>query len=97
MRWARLIHKQVVEAPMLEAAKAMENVKERIVGKTQIGDVEVSTVFLAFNHGIDDRPLWFETMVFGGEHDQYQERYETYSQAEEGHKRVVEMVRTGHE
>ena len=37
-------------------------------------------------------PVLFETMVFGGEYDDYQERYHTYDEAEEGHKRIVEMV-----
>jgi hypothetical protein len=31
-------------------------------------------------------------MVFGGEHDGYQERYHTYDEAEEGHKRICDMV-----
>jgi hypothetical protein len=31
-------------------------------------------------------------MVFGGEHDEYQERYHTYDEAEEGHKIICEMV-----
>jgi len=30
--------------------------------------------------------------VFGGEHDEYQERYHTYDEAEEGHKRICDMV-----
>ena len=35
-------------------------------------NVEISTVFLYFdhNHG-KDKPLFFETMVFGGEHNEY--------------------------
>ena len=64
---------------------------------TNIGKSGVSTIFLSMDHGLagligDGSPVLFETMVFGGEHDGYQERYHTYDKAEEGHKRIVEMV-----
>ena len=64
---------------------------------TEIGQSRISTVFLSMDHGLggligDGTPVLFETMVFGGEHDDYQERYHTYDEAEEGHKRIVEMV-----
>ena len=63
----------------------------------EIGQSKISTVFLSMDHGLsgligDGTPVLFETMVFGGEHDDYQERYHTYDEAEEGHKRIVEMV-----
>ena len=63
----------------------------------RIGESRVSTVFLSMDHGFagligDGSPVLFETMVLGGEHDGYQERYHTYDQAEEGHKAIVEMV-----
>ena len=65
--------------------------------KTEIGISQISTVFLSMDHSLggvigDGRPVLFETMVFGGEHDGYQERYHTYDQAEEGHKRIVDIV-----
>jgi hypothetical protein len=64
---------------------------------SEIGQSRISTVFLSMDHGLsgligDDTPVLFETMVFGGEHDDYQERYHTYDEAEEGHKRICEMV-----
>jgi hypothetical protein len=31
-------------------------------------------------------------MIFGGEHNEYQERYSTWEEAEEGHKRAVAMI-----
>lgn len=64
------------------------------VGIDEIGEQRVSTVFLRMDHGYRS-PLWFETMIFGGEHDQWQERYATYDQAEAGHKRVVEALKAG--
>ncbi len=66
----------------------------RDVAKTQINDdVKVSTVFLGLDHSFGDGPpLLFETMIFGGEHDQYQERFETWEQAEAGHQVAVELA-----
>lgn len=63
------------------------------VGKTQISeDVKVSTVFLGLDHSFDDGPpLLFETMVFGGEHDELTRRYSTKEQAVRGHNEVVEI------
>jgi hypothetical protein len=57
------------------------------------GDVTVSTVFLGLDHSFGFGPpvLW-ETMIFGGEHDQYQERYTSHADAVEGHKRAVELA-----
>jgi hypothetical protein len=62
--------------------------------------IDVSTVFLGIDHSFsairdngDHKPVLFETMVFGGKHDQYQERYCTWDEAVAGHKRVVEMVK----
>jgi hypothetical protein len=31
-------------------------------------------------------------MIFGGEHDQYQERYTSYEDAVEGHQKAVDIV-----
>jgi hypothetical protein len=61
--------------------------------------------------GGKSKPLWFETMVFrqinkpwtskyGHTHtlsseEYWQERYETWDEALEGHKRVCEMIRSG--
>jgi hypothetical protein len=54
----------------------------------------VSTVFLGLDHQWGDGPpLVFETMIFGGEHDQYQERYSTWDEAEAGHKQGVRAGR----
>ena len=48
--------------------------------------IEVSTVWLGRDHQYGDGPpLIFETMIFGGEHDEYQWRYSTRAGAEAGH------------
>lgn len=68
----------------------------RIVKKTTLGEVEVSTVFLGLDHQWGDGPpLLFETMVFGGEHDQEQWRYSTWDEAVAGHDAVVAKIGKG--
>lgn len=65
------------------------------VNDTVIGDVHISTVFLGLDHSFGgDVPILFETMVFGGEHNDYQERYATWDEAERGHERAVELVKS---
>ena len=65
------------------------------VAKTNLPNgVEVSTVFLGLDYSFrGGTPILFETMIFGGEHDQYQERYATREEAEAGHLRVVGLVK----
>jgi hypothetical protein len=77
----------------LEWATAFEYKNRRIaLTEFENGD-RVSTVFLGINHNYSNKgaPILFETMIFGGEHDGYQERYCTWEEAEEGHKRAVEL------
>ncbi len=68
---------------------------KRRVAVDQVGEAEVSTVFLGLNHGTDDSPLWFETMIFGGQHDQFQDRWKTWDQAEKGHQNIVALLKNG--
>ena len=71
---------------------------DRKIAIDTFGDAEVSTVFLCFDHslggliGENKGPILFESMIFGGKHDGWQERYHTYDEAMEGHKRLCEMV-----
>jgi len=58
--------------------------------------VRVSTVWLGLDHSDGEGPpLIFETMVFGGEHDDYTERYSTETQAKKGHARIVKAIKAG--
>lgn len=79
---------------LLTWGKWFQDANRQIV-RSEIGDVTVSTVFLGLDHGFvpDDPPVLFETMVFGGIADQYQERYQTRDEAIAGHERIVEMVK----
>ena len=38
-------------------------------------------------------PILFETMIFGGEHDEYQRRYCTMEEAEAGHAKAVTLAK----
>ena len=71
---------------------------DRIVKKTKIGKLDVSTVFLGIDHNFfrTGPPLLFETMVFVGDYDSVddiQERCATWDEAEKQHERIVEEVK----
>jgi hypothetical protein len=72
--------------------------ERRIVAKTLIGDVKVSTVFLGMDHsfGDDGPPLLFETMIFSDNTalDDHQTRCCTWGQAEQMHEEAIRLART---
>jgi hypothetical protein len=71
---------------------------EKHIGLTQVGDVEVSTVFLGLDHShtLAGPPVLFETMTFGGgQVDQWQWRYHTRAEAERGHATIVDALEHG--
>jgi hypothetical protein len=79
---------------VIEWANSIYN--HKVIDRTKIRKgVEVSTVFLGLNHSWlpGARPILFETMIFGGPHDMYQERYTNIELAEEGHKRAVKLAK----
>ena len=70
--------------------------QERRVAHDQVADgIEVSTVFLGLDHNLLDSgpPILYETMVFGGPHDQLMKRYHTRAEAAAGHRRIVAELR----
>ena len=83
-----------IPKPVLEASQWLEdNDHRRIVKRDQIGDILVSTVFLGLDHAWDsDTPVLWETMIFGGEHNQYQERYTSHEDALEGHEKALTLI-----
>lgn len=87
-------NKNPVPADMETAAKMINDTEACRVAYTKVGHKMISTLFLGLHHGRGPtgKPLLFETMVFKGAYDQYQERYETYTEALAGHERVVAMV-----
>lgn len=78
------------------------NYFDRHVGKDILNGYLISTVWLGMNHSFfkDHPPLIYETMIFpqdnalpdNEELNYYQERYSTYEEALEGHKRACELV-----
>jgi hypothetical protein len=66
------------------------------VAETELGQARISTVFLGIDHQFfGGKPLLFETMIFGGQHDKYQNRCSTWDEAEKMHEEAVTLVR-GH-
>jgi len=72
------------------------------VGEDQVGDARISTVWLGIDHGWgftrgdgDYRPIIFETMIFGGAHDNEMMRYSTEAEAIKGHGECVADLTAG--
>ena len=60
--------------------------------------IQVSTVFLGLDHSHGGPlPLLYETMIFGGQHDQMMWRYSTPEQATAGHADIVAALTAGHD
>lgn len=82
-----------IAVPLMEWAQWYA-VADRRVAETMVGDVRVSTEFLSFDYNFNGgNPILFETMIFGGEHDEYQENYSTREEAMRGHERAVAIVK----
>ena len=94
-----------IETELIKGAMWFEDINNRFVARDQIADsintgenIRVSTVFLGLDYSFDASkantvPILFETMIFGGQHDDYQERYATYEQAEAGHKFAIQIAK----
>lgn len=73
-----------------------EKLENRLIKRTTIRDVDISTVFLGKvaspSLANDPIPILFETMIFGDVLDGFQKQYATYDEAIETHNRVCEMI-----
>jgi hypothetical protein len=66
------------------------------VGRTRVGNVEVSTVWLGLDHDFRTGvPIIFETMTFGDPWANEMDRYSTEEQAMRGHLAVLDRLRSG--
>ncbi len=97
----KLENKIPVECGLFEWAEFVET-NGRHIKKTQFPSVWISTVFLGIDHRLnfylkeeEEPPILFESMIFGGQYNDYQSRYATYQEAEEGHEELCEMVEKG--
>jgi hypothetical protein len=80
---------------ILTWAKWFENTENRILQRDELPNgVCVSTVFLGMDHNycFEGPPILWETMIFGGEHDSYQDRYNSREAALEGHKQALTLA-----
>lgn len=92
-----LVNKKVVATDDLSVwAEFYENDKNRVVTQTTTEHFFVSTVFLGLDHNFSGgAPITFETMIFKSNdseidfHDEYQERYATWEEAEAGHSVAI--------
>jgi hypothetical protein len=87
-----------VPVDLMTWARWYEDAKDlRIVARTTIAHVDVSTVFLGTDQRIDGEgpPLIFETMIFGGPEDGYTARASTWEEAEKSHLDACALVEAG--
>lgn len=88
-------HTPVPCSDIYEWAAWFEKTDSRLVARTEYpGDILVSTVFTGFDSGVvwSDKPILFETMVFGGDFNHYIRKYSTWDEATEGHDIIRRMV-----
>ncbi len=100
-------NKNVVPGSLDECEKILINENnEKIVKQEYIGNKFISTVFLPIDHGYprwsghteNYKPVVFETMIHDEEKDEwldYQDRYHTWQEAEEGHQKAIQWVNNG--
>lgn len=87
---------EIIEAGVVEGAMFFEDIDKRRVALTQVGDNEVSTVFLGVDHNFSGQgpPVLFETMVFDKDGKDIDcRRYCTWDEAEKGHWEIVEALK----
>lgn len=83
----------VEEPDLMRWGLWMEKRGVRSVALTPFDGGGVSTVFLGLDHSFGEGPpvLW-ETMIFGGEHDGYQNRYTSRAEALIGHTKACVLA-----
>lgn len=96
-RWYKLEGDTPVPCGLIEAAETRD---DRWRLQEQVGDLLISTVFLALDHRHFDNgpPILFETMVFvdgDAGRDIHCERYCTKAEAELGHWKTVGLAQAG--
>lgn len=85
----------VVEKDLFKWGKWVET-EDMNVDQTEINNINISTIFLGLDHNHERKgePLLFETMIFGSKkYSDYQQKYSTWEEAEEGHKKAVNLVK----
>ena len=88
MNYYKMVGKELKQCSLQEWSDSWTN-QDRQIGLDNIKEVKISTVCL----GIEHSGGLFETMVFGGVHDQFQDRCYRYEEAVEMHRIAVELVK----
>ena len=84
--------KKTIACDLMTWANWFEKANRRVALDEHDG-VKVSTVFLGLDDSFGEgKPMLFETMIFGGPHDQDQERYSTWAEAEAGHAKMCKKA-----
>lgn len=87
-------HTPVASDPTAWAIWFEANQDTRVVRQEKVNGAAISTVFLGIDHSYGDGPpILFETMIFGGEHNDYQDRCSTWKQAEAMHETACALAR----
>jgi len=85
--------REPVEASLDEWALWFESADRDVLKTTLDNNVKVSTVFIGLNHQFGDGPpMIFETMIFGGDHDEDMWRCSTWDEAESQHQKAIELA-----
>lgn len=98
-KYYRLAGREAIPCTLLEWADSFKVSKGHVVAQQEVRPgVRVSTAFLGLDHSWGEGPpLLFETMIFGGPHDQYQERCSTWQEAEGQHSQAIKVALRGSE
>ena len=96
-----MFYKLVDKKPVPCSDGEMEQLflSQRHLGLTEIHGIKISTVFLCIDHNFSQEggPILFETMIFNcpsSELNHYQKRYRTWEEAERGHEKAVDLVKS---
>jgi hypothetical protein len=89
----------VMVEDLTEWAKWMSEDKRRFLKRTEVAEATVSTVFLGIDHNFlpkifpeGSMPILYETMIFKGKEDGFQERYCTEAEALSRHDEIVRWL-----
>ena len=84
---------EIIEVDFMTWGRFFNYAENRRVALDEVNGKKISTVFLGIDHNFEEgEPLLFETMVFGKDEEDC-ERYSTWKEAEEGHKKMVEKYK----
>jgi len=93
--WYILDENNNVQKATMEEANSFYSNSRRFLKRLQTSAGKLSTVFLCLDHSFSHpskAPVVFESMIFGGPLDQYQERYRSYNQAVENSNALAKVL-----